>query len=454
MFYSHVGTTVDDRIAERVRAADFTTWRQKVIAAGGCAHPIHLSGQWSVTDNATGQTLARRSGHILVPCGTRRAAVCRPCADRYAADAFHLVRAGLVGGKGVPETVTHTPRYFVTLTAPSFGPVHQARTSRNGKSIPCGCGGYHHPQDSRIGTPLDPESYDYGAAVLWQAHATQLWHRFVGRLRRTLARLLGIPESHFPRHARLSYAKVAEYQRRGMVHFHAVIRVDGPTGPTDPTPAGINTESLAQAIRQAADTTRVDTCRPDGVVLGLTWGRQLDLRPIRAEAAGDFEDGDGEISEARLAGYVAKYATKSSGATDHGDRRVHSQRHIDQLRISDHHRAMIQTAWDLGGLAMYARLNLRRWAHMLGFGGHFLTKSRAYSTTFTDIRRTQANYRTAEALAELGVTEDQVTVVNHWDFTGIGYRDDAERELASAIAERLQHHSKPRGDHDGQAMGH
>ena len=31
-------------------------------------------------------------------------------------------------------------------------------------------------------------------------------------------------------------------------------------------------------------------------------------------------------------------------------------------------------------------LNLRRWAHMLGFRGHFLTKSRAYSTTFTAIR--------------------------------------------------------------------
>jgi len=35
----------------------------------------------------------------------------------------------------------------------------------------------------------------------------------------------------------------------------------------------------------------------------------------------------------------------------------------------------------LGELAQYELLNLRRWAHMLGFRGHFLTKPRAYSVT-------------------------------------------------------------------------
>jgi len=33
----------------------------------------------------------------------------------------------------------------------------------------------------------------------------------------------------------------------------------------------------------------------------------------------------------------------------------------------------------LGGLDQYDGLNLRRWAHMLGFRGHFLTKSQRYS---------------------------------------------------------------------------
>ena len=47
---------------------------------------------------------------------------------------------------------------------------------------------------------------------------------------------------------------------------------------------------------------------------------------------------------------------------------------------------MIETCWQLGGLEQYEELNLRRWAHMLGFRGHFLTKSQRYSTTFRAIR--------------------------------------------------------------------
>ena len=36
---------------------------------------------------------------------------------------------------------------------------------------------------------------------------------------------------------------------------------------------------------------------------------------------------------------------------------------------------------------------LRRWAHMLGFGGHFLTKARRYSVTFGALRSVRIFYR-------------------------------------------------------------
>jgi len=435
-------STVDERMAARARRWDFAAWRDKVIAAGGCAHPIHLTGAWRVTHNGSGAVVAQRSGHIFVPCGTRRASVCQPCADRYAADAFHLLRAGLAGGdKGIPVTVTEKPRVFLTLTAPSFGPVHTTPTTPAGRRLPCGCGNYHHPDDARLGTPLDPDGYDYDAAVLWQAHAGQLWHRFTIALRRKLATAAGFPVSHFPRHARLSFAKVAEYQRRGLVHFHAVIRLDGPDGPTDPAPAWADHDLLTACIRDAAESVLVESWRPCGTVLPLRWGPQIDIRTIRPAQAGQFEAGDGEISEARLAGYVAKYATKSTGATPGADRPIRSPLDIDHLvGISGHHRRMMQTAWDLGGLVMYEGLKLRHWAHMLGFRGHFLTKSRRYSTTFKAIRETQAAWRHTEALDKLGVTEDEVTVVNHWQFVTVGYRDDAERELAAGIAERITNH--------------
>ena len=88
--------------------------------------------------------------------------------------------------------------------------------------------------------------------MLWQAHAGALWARFTTTLRRALAAALGIGARDFPDHARLSYAKVAEYQRRGLVHFHAVIRLDGPDGPTDPPPAGLTHDALRDAITTAA----------------------------------------------------------------------------------------------------------------------------------------------------------------------------------------------------------
>jgi hypothetical protein len=65
-----------------------------------------------------------------------------------------------------------------------------------------------------------------------------------------------------------------------------------------------------------------------------------------------------------LAGYVAKYAT---GTTEGADRPIRDGEHIAYLDVSPHQRRMIETCWQFGGLEQYETLNLRRWAHMLGF---------------------------------------------------------------------------------------
>ena len=44
----------------------------------------------------------------------------------------------------------------------------------------------------------------------------------------------------------MQYAKVAEYQARGLVHFHALIRLDGPDGPGSPAP--LDGAVLAQVV--------------------------------------------------------------------------------------------------------------------------------------------------------------------------------------------------------------
>ncbi len=125
------------------------------------------------------------------------------------------------------------PRVFATLTAPGFGPVHnQPDTGR------CHCGHTHPDDDPLLGTPLDPERYDYAGAVLWNAHAPALWARFTTHLRREVAKTASLTQRALRHHATLSYAKVAEYQKRGQVHFHAVIRLDGHRPHQHPTRLG------------------------------------------------------------------------------------------------------------------------------------------------------------------------------------------------------------------------
>jgi hypothetical protein len=273
-----------------------------------------------------------------------------------------------------------------------------------------------------------------------------LWARFTIALRRHLAAAIGVPGSRFRDHARLSFAKVAEYQRRGLVHFHAVIRLDGAEGPIDRPPRGLDQGTLRDAIRTAARSTAITIDRPNGCPMTLGWGAQLDLRPVTATAARGLEDEHGEMTDTALAGYIAKYATKTTGATDGADHPIRDITHVEHLKISDHHRRMIIAAWELGERPEYDQLNLRRWAHMLGFRGHFLSKSQRYSTTFTALRADRRTWRLLADLAALDTDDPNdippdlstVTVINDWWPVQFGHRNDGERELAAAIAERHQ----------------
>ena len=181
---------------------------------GLCAHPIRLKGRIAAIDLATGElqtmydTASEPDGALLTACGNRRESVCPPCSAVYKRDARQLVRAGLTGGKGVPDTVAAHPCVFATFTAPSFGPVH-ARRMRGKTVLPCrprrdanarrcphgrdiSCPRRHADGDPRLGRPLCPDCYDYQAAVLFNACAGELWRRFTTYLPRCLARLAGL----------------------------------------------------------------------------------------------------------------------------------------------------------------------------------------------------------------------------------------------------------------------
>ncbi|MET7314530.1 replication initiator [Streptomyces thermoviolaceus] len=408
---------------------------RQLSGLGGCTRPIRLDGHRTeyAVDTTTGEigrvlhhldSADLPAGQLLVRCNNRRATRCAACAETYRRDTFHLITAGLRGGKGTPEQVATHPRVFATFTAPSFGPVHNRPSSgRN-----CRCGIRHEEGDAALGTPLDPEAYDYEAAVLWNAHAGILWRRFSIYLRREVAKRAGLTQRAFRHHARISFAKVAEYQKRGAVHFHAVIRLDGPEGDTPP-PAWATAELLTDAIRTAAAKARV--CGPvvDGRAYTFTFGRQIDVRTIRSA---DFTGGQ-ELTERAVAAYIAKYATKGAEtATGALDRPLKFAAELAQLDISDHARRLIRTAWTLGARKDLEHLRLRAWAHMLGFRGHFSTKSRCYSTTLGALRDARAAWRRAQAAPPVLRDGETTLVLAHWVFAGTGL-SDAEAWLAASL---------------------
>ncbi|MFH9247067.1 replication initiator [Streptomyces lydicus] len=408
---------------------------------GGCTTPIRLDGHRTehTLNTTTGEigpvvhhldSATLPAGNLLVRCNNRRATRCASCAETYRRDTYQLITAGLRGGKGTPEAVATHPRVFATFTAPSFGPVHNRPTTG-----PCRCGTHHEPDAPELGTPLDPTTYDYEAAVLWNAHASKIWARFSIYLRREVAKRAGLTQRAFRDHARVSFAKVAEYQKRGAIHFHAVIRIDGPEGGDSTPPAWATAELLADSIRAAGKAAEVPGPVLDGRAHTFAFGRQLDTRTIRSA---DF-DGPTELTDRAVAAYIAKYATKGAEtATGTLDRPIRFLAELAHLRISDHARELIRTAWRLGARRDLEDLRLRAWAHMLGFRGHFSTKTRRYSTTLGALREARAQWRRLQAAiarddqAPDASDEETTLVLAHWTFAGTGLTR-GEEWLAAAF---------------------
>jgi hypothetical protein len=472
---ARVGDVLPGVLAEAVDRAGrgYERWAELVAQAGYCHHPIRLAGRVEHADRTTGEVRQvydserEPDGVLLKACGTRRESRCPSCAAVYRADAYQLLAAGLKGGKGVPESVAGHPRLFVTFTAPSFGRVH-TRKAQGRLVLPChpyrqgarcshglraGCWHRHDENDPRLGEPLCPACYDAQAQVLWNALAPELWRRTTIAVYRTLGRLVGLQEGELRSLVRISYAKVAEFQRRGAVHFHAVLRLDAATecrcpGCLAPPPEPFTAALLENALRDAVAAVGVSCpTLDDGPARYARWGEQLDVRNITRQ------DGDqaGELSAEQVAGYIAKYATKATESFGSGlDRRMEGDdlEHLEGLPA--HVAELVRACWELGGRSELERLRLRPWAHMLGFRGHWSTKSRRYSTTMTILRRARvafAKRRRAKdgvPLDAWGRPEDDqaVIVVASWIYVGSGYETEGERWLALSAAARAREHRR------------
>ncbi len=125
------------------------------------------------------------------------------------------------------------------------------------------------------------DCYDYRAAVLFNTVAGQLWRRFTTYLPRHLARLGGTTQKEFRELVRVRFVKVAEYQARGVVHFHALVRLDATADGYQPPDPEWTTDFLCEAITAAAaQATALAPVPGTGRGLLLRFGPQTDTRPL------------------------------------------------------------------------------------------------------------------------------------------------------------------------------
>ena len=415
-----------DQIVERA-GNGYENLMRVAKGARHCQRPVQLSRDEPMpgeTDRIFDDSEPSRDDFDVVhfkACGTRRATLCAPCSRVYQGDARSLIRAGLLGGKGIPEDVRSHPAVFATLTAPSFGRVHQSK-SRDGIAMQChprnsgtcehgrpiGCWKRHKGDEEIVGSPLCDECYDYEGAVIWNAASSKLWQRTTIYLRRALAKLVGLSIKELAPCVRLSYVKVVEFQRRGLIHLHLVIRLDDPENISLGPCIRVDPAQIELALRIASRQVKVHV-GPTDAGHTITWGNQIDTRVIDPNESG------------RVANYIAKYATKSacdSGALDH---RFRSAQAIEDSRAPTHLLAMARVAFALGENPDYAELNLARWAHDLGHRGHFLTKSRRFSVTFAYLRSLREAWRDRERLERAEAPDPRFDGINKLYFVGQGW---------------------------------
>jgi hypothetical protein len=328
---------------------------------------------------------------------------------------------------------------------------------------------------------LCPECFDYSGAVVWNNLLGELWRRTTIYLPRQLAALLGVTQKRMHELVRVSYVKVAEYQARGLVHVHSLIRLDRrmPAYRGDeirPPDRRFTAQMLEDALHGAAEAVSVSV--PDELGGGMVrWGPQLDVQQLA-------EDGE---ERRRRASYLAKYSTKSTEQAGGLLHRIHRSE-VDSAPVREHVRCYLRTGFELDdrvtaairadnaaadvrGLAPAPAIGdvvamagvraivaaapqapkrdrrdrrLAACAHAFGYRGHCLTKSRLWSTTFTVLRYAREEYMREQLLArgtpkqrELAQLADTERVAA-FEFVGVGHLTTADAWLAAQAAARAR----------------
>ena len=158
------------------------------------------------------------------------------------------------------------------------------------------------------------------------------------------------------------------------------------------------------------------------------WGDQVDVQVLDRSAGPRAQ---------QVAGYVAKYATKSSDGGGALDARIHSEEDLARRSLPPHLRRMAEAAWALGGDSAFEPFRLRRHAHGLGYGGHFLSKSQRYSSSFTALKAARVAWREGNRRGSGDTAATDRSVERRLGVVGVGWANRGE-ELWAGSQQRLE----------------
>jgi len=227
---------------------------------------------------------------------------------------------------------------------------------------------------------------------------------------------------------------VWEFQVRGVIHYHALIRLDGynPDCPEAivPPPPCVTRQAFEDAVRAAfVKTSHTSPRHPANDNRGwvITWGDLdhggLDIKHVNAPG--------GEVNLAQVTGYIAKYVTKGTEATGLTLKRV-DDLVLAQLDPNTHTGRLVHACWTLGAAPGWEQL--RRYAHQYGYGGHITTKSRRFSVTMGFLREQRTIWRRTEGHPELWHDDQAQLVVYELGYQATGWRNTGDAILANTAA--------------------
>lgn len=282
------------------------------------------SSSWSVCQRPV-RVLCNGGVHH-VRCGTRQKVKCESCAQTAYRDYKRLLLEGCRDLAEVGDCVF----FLMTLTAPSFGKVHFV-PKKPEQVRRCACGAYHDmAKDAGLrGVPVDIDSYDYEKVIAWNYHIGKLWNATNVRLSKLLPGM--------------DYVKVSEWQMRGSLHLHVILRISRQEWLVQAAHARATGQSFEEVITSVVADIAVDN--------NWRWGyKALDVRQIKT--------GEDKTKAAHYLAKALQYVTKDV---------THDQEHPVRPEAREHFERLDCFARDMecdyceGGAYACGRLCHRRW---------------------------------------------------------------------------------------------